>query len=223
MVPANFTNLQRLAPNGQRFTQANILWPHNEQSTDASQTNNLSLDSLDLKWPKVHTRRRLITCNLDEAPTSSSATSLLQNDYKPMLRSGALLQACQTTSKQTVKFTQLLLRTPFAFNQCTAVPIGNKQSISRKPVATFPSLRDLDKIFGALASARTQRMSAQQTACEPANSRFTRRYSGSNTNDDTAAANVSCHCHHDAIGQCSRRGTNVSSPALGIMVVHQAG
>ena len=41
------------------------------------------------------------------------------------------------------------------------VPIGNKQSISRKPVATFPSLRDLDKIFGALASARTQRMAGK--------------------------------------------------------------
>ena len=52
------------------------------------------------KWPKVNTSAncRWNLANLDEAPTS-----LLQNDYKPMLRSGALLQACQTTSQDGLR------------------------------------------------------------------------------------------------------------------------
>ncbi len=67
-------------------------------SAGSMQTNNLSLDSPSRCFQicfQIH-RMCLRMCfrwNLDEAPTS-----LLQNDYKPMLRSGALLQACQTTS-----------------------------------------------------------------------------------------------------------------------------
>ena len=59
---------------------------------------------------------------------------------------------------------------PMINSRCP-VPIGNKQSISRKPVATFPSLRDLDKIFGALASARTQRMTDIQEDKNGSNAR----------------------------------------------------